>query len=215
MRGVLALVDWDLCEARGLSPARLGRAFVKARPVALQLRAKSKPSGDVLRLAKELAEICRDGAVPFYVNDRVEVALLVPGANVHLGQNDLTPDEARVLARGAPLGIGFSTHDVPQALASARYELSYVATGPWFPTRSKDKPDPTLGIERGREVVSAVRAGPSRPVVAIGGIGLEEAHALRGEVDAIACIAAITPERGGDPDEATRLLSAMNSAFGL
>ncbi len=122
----------------------------------------------------------------FLVNDRTDVALLCGASGVHLGQQDLPPELARRLLGSRrepePL-IGFSTHSLEQAREGDRLPVNYLAIGPVFPTRTKEQPDPVVGLEG----VAAVRAAVTKPLVAIGGITLENARAvLQAGADAVA-----------------------------
>src|SRR4029077_8580427 len=92
-------------------------------------------------------------------------------AALHLGQDDLPPADAR---RIMPLGriIGFSTHNADQLRAGDREPVDYLALGPVFTTGSKQNPDPVVGLDQLRQW----RPLSTRPVVAIGGITLDNAR---------------------------------------
>jgi thiamine-phosphate pyrophosphorylase len=95
---------------------------------------------------------------------------------VHVGQDDLSIEDVRALAPGAL--VGRSTHDLAQLREALAERPAYVAFGPVFSTRSKDAPDPTVGLEA---LSLAARAAEAEgvPLVAIGGITLENARAVR------------------------------------
>ena len=116
-----------------------------------------------------LKDRCRAAGVPFCVNDRLDVALAVGADAVHLGQDDLPLADARADRRRAGSLIGFSTHNPAQAAAAVAGGADYIGFGPIFDTRSKLRPDPTVGVEGLR----AVAAASPIPVVAIGGITLD------------------------------------------
>ena len=105
------------------------------------------------------------------VNDRSDVARITGAGGVHLGQEDLSPSAARRVLTAKQV-IGFSTHSVAQAVEADRMEVDYIAAGPIFSTTTKADAAPVIGLERLREICSAVR----KPVVAIGGITLESAR---------------------------------------
>jgi thiamine-phosphate pyrophosphorylase len=113
------------------------------------------------------------------VNDRADVALLSGAGGVHLGQTDLPPQRIRKILSGNQI-IGYSTHSSRQALDAEALPVDYIAAGPVFPTSTKSDVDPVIGLNGLREICS--RAG--RPVVAIGGITMENAR------DVFACGAA-------------------------
>ena len=92
------------------------------------------------------------------VNDRADIALAARAGGVHLGQDDLDPTAARRLL-GDDFIIGYSTHSLEQARAAALLPVDYIAFGPVFPTRTKENPDPTVGLE----ALSRVPTPSSRP----------------------------------------------------
>ena len=126
--------------------------------------------GDPVEIARELF----DGGArlgQLVVNDRADIARIAGTAGVHLGQEDLPPSLAKqILADGQ--GVGYSTHNIQQALDADNAPVDYIAVGPVFSTSTKKDADPVLGLERLTEICSQVR----KPVVAIGGITLESAH---------------------------------------
>lgn len=216
MRGVYAIVDLDLVRARRLDVEALTEALLAARPAALQLRAKSCDGGELLRLARSLGRLARAAETPFFVNDRADVALLVEGAGVHVGQDDLPPEAVAELARGQgrKLAVGLSTHDEAQVDGATKIALDYLAIGPFFATASKANPDPVLGLARGRALAERFRrARPGVPLVAIGGIDHAAARELAGSVDMIAVIGAITPAEGEPVSRAGERLTALARAF--
>lgn len=217
MRGVYAIVDLDLVKARRLDPEAFAGALLAARPAALQLRAKSCDGGELLRLATSLSRLARDAGTPFFVNDRADIALLVEGAGLHVGQDDLPPEAVAELARGQgrTLAVGLSTHDEAQVERATQRALDYLAIGPFFATASKANPDPVLGPARGRALAERFRrARPGVPIVAIGGIDHAAARELAGSVDMIAVIGAITPAEGEPVARAGERLHALARAFG-
>src|SRR5436305_1435804 len=123
MRGYYAIVDAK-GEALSDLAALAARAerLLAAGPCCLQLRAKGADGAAMFAAAVRLRDVCRAAGVPFCVNDRLDVALAVGAAVVHLGQDDLPLADARrvrALARAEGLLIGVSTHTRAQALAAA------------------------------------------------------------------------------------------------
>ena len=104
------------------------------------------------------------------VNDRVDVARITGAAGVHLGQSDIGVVEARRILGPGQI-IGFSTHNLEQALAASKLPVDYIAVGPIFPTSTKLNAEPVVGLEKLATICKAVQ----KPVVAIGGIRLENA----------------------------------------
>jgi thiamine-phosphate pyrophosphorylase len=126
-----------------------------------------------LALARAALAGARASGVPLVLNDRADIALIVGADGLHVGQDDLTGMEARAVV-GPNVLLGVSTHDLGQLAAAAAEPVDYVAIGPVFPTRSKDNPDPVVGLE----MVRRARAATSRPLVAIGGITRENARSV-------------------------------------
>lgn len=147
-----------------LDPVAAAAALLEGGARILQFRHKGFWSREVFAQAEEIAALCSNVAVPFIVNDRADYASLLH-SGLHLGQDDILPADARVVI-GATATIGFSTHNPDQMRAAESEPVDYVAFGPIFTTISKDRPDPTVGVEGLR----TVRALTKRPLVAIGGI---------------------------------------------
>ncbi|HLE44890.1 MAG TPA: thiamine phosphate synthase [Methylomirabilota bacterium] len=161
----------------------------------LQLRAKETTTRELTALARRLAERARAAGGVLIVNDRLDVALAVGAAGVHLGQADLPASEARRLAPGLVLGV--SSHGLEQARRAQAGGADYVALGSIYPTGSK----PSFELV-GLEALRLVRPHVTVPLVAIGGITLERVPAvLAAGADAVAVISAIGLAR--DPGEAT------------
>jgi thiamine-phosphate pyrophosphorylase len=136
----------------------------------VQVRNKTAAAGDVLAQVERIMAFAPSDA-QVMVNDRVDIALLAGAAGVHLGQTDLPPVAARRML-GPGRIIGYSTHNLNQALDADGLPVDYIAVGPIFATATKENPDPVLGVDKLREICRAVR----KPVVAIGGIRLDDAQ---------------------------------------
>ena len=171
----------------GLSHAEQVRLLAEAGATFVQLREKNQHALDFFTAAKAAADVARDAGVTLIVNDRVDVALALK-TGVHLGQDDLPPAAARELL-GDQVIIGFSTHNVSQAIAAASLPVDYVAIGPIFETGTKANPDPVVGLDGLRAVRQAVG---ETPLVAIGGITLENAASVfEAGADSVALISAL------------------------
>jgi thiamine-phosphate pyrophosphorylase len=214
MRGYYAILDATaelLTDDGGALEARANK-LLAAAPACLQLRAKSASARAIEVGARRLLPLCRAARVPFCVNDRLDVALAVGADVVHLGQDDLPLADAqrvRALAGRPELLIGFSTHNLAQARATAAAGADYIGFGPVFGTRSKLNPDPTVGLEALAEACRAVAV----PVVAIGGVTLDAVPAVaRAGAAAAAIISAI--DTAPDPTAAGRAVAAAFAARG-
>ncbi len=108
------------------------------------------------------------------VNDRADLAVLAHAAGVHVGQDDLAPGAVRALV-GPNAIVGYSTHTVEQLQAAVNEPVSYIAVGPVFGTRTKETGHDAVGLDF---VATAARLAAPLPVVAIGGITLENAASV-------------------------------------
>lgn len=170
-RGLYAIIDPDRCAGR--DPLAVAEAVLNGGCAMLQLRAKFLPDRSYLELARRIQAICTSKRVPFVVNDRVHIAAIIGADGVHLGQDDLTVFDARRIV--GEMQIGVSTHTYEQALQAERDGANLIGFGPVFQTRTKQNPDPVVGIAELARVASAVNI----PVVAIGGIDLARAGQVR------------------------------------
>ena len=161
-----AILDVDRTRARGWEPLDLLDIWLDAGIRLIQLRAKSLTFGPMLELADAMAARTRAAGGIAIVNDRIDVTRLANADGVHLGQDDLSPVDARDMLEADRI-VGFSTHSAEQIEAAITLPIDYAAIGPVFATESKSRPDPVVGLEGVR--MAARRAG-AMPVVAIGGI---------------------------------------------
>ena len=194
-----AIVDVDVAAAAGWMAVDLARAYLDGGARLLQLRAKALPSSRFLDICDAVVALTREAGALVIVNDRVDLAKLSGASGVHVGQDDLPVAEARALL-GAEAIIGFSTHSVAQLQAALVQPSSYVAVGPVFGTRTKDTGYEAVGL---RLVSEAARLCGERPVVAIGGITLDNAPSV---IEAgAACVAVIGDLlAGGRPEDRVR-----------
>jgi thiamine-phosphate pyrophosphorylase len=169
-----AIVDVDLAVRAGWTPVDLARAFLDGGATVLQLRAKQLSSAAFLALADAAVRVAGPYQANIVVNDRADIALMSAAAGVHVGQHDLPASAARrLLGEGAVVGL--STHNVAQVERALREPISYLAVGPVFGTRSKDTGYAAVGLDL---VGNAARLAGELPVVAIGGITLENARSV-------------------------------------
>src|SRR5262245_17429176 len=136
----------------------------------IQIRDKGSTPDELYRAAVACIAIARPRGARIIINDRADVALAADADGVHLGQDDLPAEEARILL-GPSRIIGVSTHSVAQAVRAAELAVDYVAIGPAFPTATKENPVPVVGLD----LISEVSRRIDKPLVAIGGITLESA----------------------------------------
>ena len=185
---VYPILDTASLARAGLGVIEVAEAFLEGGAQILQFRHKGFWSREIFGQAGQVAQLCREAGAQFVINDRADYAAIL-GAGLHVGQNDLSPEDARRVI-GMKTLLGFSTHNSGQMRAAAAEPVDYVAVGPVFVTVSKERPDATVGLEGLR----AVRALTDRPLVAIGGILLENVTAcLASGADSVAVISGLMP----------------------
>lgn len=151
----------------------------------IQLREKYASSQDFYQAARAALEIVRRCGVKIIINDRVDIALALRCDGVHLGQDDLPPERARRILGEAAI-IGFSTHNLEQAVRAVKMPIDYLAFGPVFATMTKENPDRAVGIEGLKRIRQSIG---DFPLVAIGGITSENfREVLEAGADSIAVI---------------------------
>jgi thiamine-phosphate diphosphorylase len=168
----------------GRDPVELARALLAGGARLLQLRLPAATTSHLLAVARALRELTRASGARLLVNDRADVAAAAGADGVHVGQDDLPVAAARSLL-GAGRLIGVSTHGVDEARAAEADGADYVGVGPIFATSSKAGALPPRGLA----LVRAVRAAVACPIVAIGGITVATAPAVRAAgADSVAMI---------------------------
>lgn len=195
-----AIADMGLLPAERLVEAVL--AAVRGGATAVQLRDKRPDTRARIAAARSLVAALPAG-VPLIVNDRVDVALAVGAAGVHLGQADMAPADARALL-GPDAVVGITVHHAHEARVDAR--VDYAGLGPVYATATKDPGDPPLGPAGLARLVASTRAAlGGLPLCAIAGI--DAAHApevIAAGVDGIAVVGALF--RQPDIEAAARAL---------
>lgn len=165
----------------------------------LQLRDKKGSAKDILKFSRKLLEFLKKKslAMPFIINDRVDVALACGSSGVHLGQEDLPVSVARKLM-GMDAIIGASCQNLEQAKRAEQEGADYIGFGSVFKTKTKPYRSP-MNLELLKEVLCKIKI----PVFAIGGIDRENIGTLRERgVQRIALCRAIC--EAGDVRRATR-----------
>ena len=203
-----ALVDPAVAGGRTLADL----AGLIANSVTLvQLRDKHGGTRAMVEQARALRAVLEPGGVPLLINDRIDVALAAEADGVHIGQDDMTAEDARLLlGRTAIIGLSLST--VQQAQAARLDLIDYVGIGAVYPTGSKEDASTPIGIAGLREIVQVVRARkPGFPVCAISGITAGNAgETVEAGADGVAVISALS--RAPDPAQAARDLRAVVDA---
>jgi len=184
IEGLYVIIDREALGARDEVDAC--RQAIRGGAKVIQLRDKVQGKSALLSSAMKLKEICAPSAIPFIMNDALDIALASGADGLHLGQKDIPVSVARRLLPIDKL-IGCSTTTIQEASKAEADGADYVAVGSIYPTQSKS--DTTVvGLGRLREIREAI----SLPIVAIGGINAGNARAvIDAGADAVAVISAI------------------------
>lgn len=159
---------------------------LRAGVTLLQYRSKYKDGGAMYQEALALKELCDRYDVPLIINDRVDVALAVGAAGVHVGQDDLPCSVVRQLV-GSDFVIGVSVHNPEEARKAAADGADYLGCGAVFGTGTKAGVA-KLGLERLQNIRQAV----TLPMVGIGGVKADNyAEVLATGADGAAIISGI------------------------
>jgi len=189
------------------SPHDCAQELAAAGVRLLQYRHKTASARDLLATSRELVSSLNSHGASLVVNDRPDVAVLAGAAGVHVGQEDLEPEQARAVV-GNEMWIGTSTHNMEQFRRAAATSADYIAVGPIFPTTSKSNPDPVVGLE----LIRQVRNLTEKPIVAIGGITVERAASvIEAGADCVAVIRGIVCA-AKPVERARRFLDALGAA---
>jgi thiamine-phosphate pyrophosphorylase len=182
------ILDTDTLARRGCPAIEAAEGLLEAGVRILQFRHKGHYSRSLLAEAEQVARMCATAGALFVVNDRADIALVL-GAALHVGQDDLSPRDAR-LVLGAGAVVGLSTHNEQQLRAALDEPVDYVAIGPIYSTGSKANPDPVVGVD----TLARLRPLVDRPLVAIGGVNLQRARQVYAAgADSIAVIGDLFP----------------------
>lgn len=210
IKGIYAIAD---AGALGTTPLPEAVAAMAGAGIGwIQVRGKHLSGRELYRALEGCCRAVEGTGAALWVDDRADLAALFPVAGVHVGQTDLPPAAVRRVV-GKEVRIGLSTHDEAQlAAADADPEVDVIAVGPVFPTASKERPDPVVGLD----FVRRARQRTAKPLVAIGGIEVETVAAvLEAGADAAVVLGAVC--RGGLEEiakSARRLLAAAGPASG-
>jgi thiamine-phosphate pyrophosphorylase len=165
----------------------------------VQLRAKDLDDGAALQIVTDALEATKGTQTRLVVNDYWRAAVVAGAKHLHLGQEDLAEADLAAI-REAGLTLGISTHDDEELATALRAKPDYIALGPIFPTTLKSMRFAPQGIPKITEWKKRVG---NIPLVAIGGIKLEQAPAIfAAGADSIAVVSDVT--QNADPDSRVR-----------
>jgi len=196
-------IDWSLYAIidkewlKGRPVQEVGEQIIRGGAGVIQYRDKVSESEEFYRLALSLRQVTEVNGIPLIINDRVDIALAIEAAGVHLGQEDLPVEVARRIV-GDEMILGGSVHSLSEY--EKMKHVDYFGVGAVYPTRTKEKAE--VG---GIEIVRQIRARTQRPIIGIGGITLENlSPVFKAGADGVAVISAIMG--ADDVGEATQRL---------
>lgn len=182
-----AIADAQVLAMHRIALEDFARGLASAGVALVQYRDKSGPPQEIVRAAAMLRGVFTGSSAKLILNDRADLAVLGGFDGVHVGQDDLSPDDARTVV-GPDRIIGLSTHNDAQVRAADAGCADYIAIGPVFVTGTKENPDPVVGLEG----IRRFRALTGKPLVAIGGITRGNARSvIEAGADSVAVIAGL------------------------
>ena len=204
-----ALLDPEHAGGRDL--VDLARLVAQGGATLVQLRDKRSATRAMVERARAIKAALNEFAIPFLINDRIDVALACAADGVHVGQEDMAADDARRLL-GAKAIIGLSVKTAAEAEAAPLDILDYLGVGGVFATSSKDNPAPAIGGAGLRRISDMVRRRAAGfPICGIAGITIDNAaQVIAAGADGVAVISALSHE--SDPRAAAQKMRAAVEA---
>ena len=177
----------------------------------IQLRMKDAPAEEIIACAEEVLPLCRRHGAKFLLDDHVELVRQLGADGVHLGKNDMPVDEARKIL-GPDIIIGGTANTIEDIIRLHKQGADYIGCGPFRFTTTKKNLSPILGLDGYKSIVLKMKElGITLPIVAIGGITVEDIPAVMGTgVSGIALSGAILGAT--DPVEMTaRIIETIDN----
>ena len=160
---------------------------VKGGVTVVQLREKDASTGEFIELARRLMKLLKPLRIPLIINDRVDVALAVDADGVHIGQSDMSYEDARRLL-GPDKIIGLSVESFEDIEAANALDVDYIGISPVYGTPTKTDTAEPFGLEGLRKAVQM----SVHPTVAIGGMNASTiAEVMAAGTDGVAVVSAI------------------------
>lgn len=160
---------------------------VKGGVTVVQLREKDASTGEFIELARRLMTLLKPLDIPLIINDRVDVALAVDADGVHIGQSDMSYEDARRLL-GPDKIIGLSVENFKDIEAANALDVDYIGISPVYGTPTKTDTAEPFGLEGLRKAVQM----SVHPTVAIGGMNASTiAEVMAAGTDGVAVVSAI------------------------
>jgi thiamine-phosphate pyrophosphorylase len=166
------IIDAGILQSRGLDLLAFATELSRAGITLAQWRHKAGSPQQILAGAAIIQQAFTT-KTRLIMNDRADLAVLANFSGVHVGQGDLSPEDARRIV-GPDRWVGVSTHTDEQVEIASQTTADYIAIGPIFATGTKLDASPVVGLEGLRRA----RTLTSKPIVAIGGITRKNARSV-------------------------------------
>lgn len=189
-------------DCRGRNPIEVLKEAIAGGITMFQYREKGSglSISETLELGKELRDLCRSHQIPFIMNDRVDLALLLDADGVHVGQEDIPAHEVRRLI-GPDRLLGVSVETPAEAILAKQNGADYIGVGPMYTTSSK----PDAGNPVGPDAIASIhhQFSSSPSIVGIGGITAHNAlPVMQAGASGVAVISAIAAAE--NPEKAAK-----------
>ena len=179
------VTDRDLSLGRSLE--EVVSEAVQGGVTVVQLREKEASTGEFIELARRLMKLLKPLRIPLIINDRVDVALAVDADGVHIGQSDMSYEDARRLL-GPDKIIGLSVESFEDIEAANALDVDYIGISPVYGTPTKTDTAEPFGLEGLRKAVKM----SVHPTVAIGGMNASTiGEVMAAGTDGVAVVSAI------------------------
>lgn len=147
----------------------VAKAAASAGADVIQYRDKSRTQNEMLPIAREIKKISDSSGATLIINDNPEIAFAVDAGGVHLGLDDMSPDEARKILGNRIIGL--SIGNLNELADAALNNVDYIGSGPVFNTTTKADAGSPIGLNGIKEMVESSQ----KPVIGIGGINIKNA----------------------------------------
>jgi thiamine-phosphate pyrophosphorylase len=198
-------------EIAGLEHPQIVSEFLVGGAKVIQLREKKASTKDFYEAALESVKLTKQKGACLIINDRVDIAEMVGADGVHLGQDDIAPEKARLILGDSAI-IGISTHSMEQALIADKLPVDYIAVGPIFPSLTKpEASDSVLDKQIGLKLLEDVCKLVTKPVVAIGGITLDNALSVLATGAGLVAVISDLAKYGNISQRTSKFLEKLNN----
>jgi len=198
INGIYVIIDPDFINSE--NPVDMTKKVLDGGAKVIQLRNKHENTTETIEWAKKISRLCSEYGAISIINDRIDIACLSEADGVHLGQNDVYPDDVTKIT-DKKLIIGTSNALIEEINISEKNNSSYIAIGSIFPTITKNNTRPAS-----LELLKQAKNICSKPIVAIGGINQQNIESvIETGVDSVCIATAITLAK--DPEKTTKSLS--------